>query len=632
MAEIIKVSSFADLENLNQQKQAVLGMVDEIVNKIKSVSGLEVKLSGAQSSKEVMALTSQLTKSQQDLTRSVNEYEKAVANQGQTAKTTAQILKEKAAAEKLEAQALKELALAAKAEAQAVKEGNAAKKEAAAAEKEAAAARALDAKATKELAAADLLATKSSTEIAKAKQIEQKMTQALAKEKDKLDRSTQNELKNQAKLLSAYQQLKTKYEVAANSAKNFGAEQGVNSADFLEAASAAQKYYQQLIAIETAVGQSQRKVGQYENATFALSQTLRELPSFAYSVQTGILGISNNIPILMDQFAAVRESTGSTAKALQIFGGSIFGVTNLITIGIGLLTIFAGKIFNTGSETEKANIHLKEYEAVTEKIHKNLEQVNAQVEQGAKLGKVNVEVDNTAVPTLKAMNRDLLELQAQMVDAGIKSAALADGIKVLQANFRKAYADFLDNASDKAKEAEIGGTIEAVLSDLSQKDQAYYNAVKDAQKALTETQIAEGKVGDERAIQARDLAHKRAEIAKEEADQRRQLLFESAQTEVDLEKKKNEVVLANDRSTLGDRLQAIASNLQAEKRLIEATKQNTLTDPTASDTDRAIAIKRAASDAVKAELDYQTEIVRIKKNSCFGTWRRKTKPTRQKRS
>lgn len=77
------------------------------------------------------------------------------------------------------------------------------------------------------------------------------------------------------------------------------------------------------------------------------------MPAFTYSAQTGLLGISNNLPILIDQFKAVKAETGSTSKALSVFGSSIFSATNLLTIAIGVITVVAGRLSMMADKTKE---------------------------------------------------------------------------------------------------------------------------------------------------------------------------------------------------------------------------------------------------------------------------------------
>jgi hypothetical protein len=96
--------------------------------------------------------------------------------------------------------------------------------------------------------------------------------------------------------------------------------------------------------LEQQMGNYKRNVGNYSNATFQLSQSLRELPAFAFSAQTGILALSNNLPMLVDSFNEVKKSAGGAGNALAIFAKSIFSFTNLFTIAIALFTIYYKEI------------------------------------------------------------------------------------------------------------------------------------------------------------------------------------------------------------------------------------------------------------------------------------------------
>lgn len=109
-----------------------------------------------------------------------------------------------------------------------------------------------------------------------------------------------------------------------------------------------------------------------KNLGFAFSQILREAPAFAFSIQTGLLGISNNIPILLDQLALARASGTSTAGVFKALGASLFGFTGLMTIAISVLTIFGDKIFDFTSEAEKA-------QKATDKLAEEVKKLKAEV-------------------------------------------------------------------------------------------------------------------------------------------------------------------------------------------------------------------------------------------------------------
>jgi hypothetical protein len=300
--EFTKVSSWIDLDSTNAEKEAFKKMVEDVIAKIKSVGKIEVALGGAQSSKDAIKLMGDLSREQAKLAKSTKDYEKILLDNLRAEKLAASASKDTAAAKKLQAQA------------------------------------------TNEASKANLNEAKTTTESAKAKKIQLDIEARVNKEKDKTQKALDRENKNVEKLSNAYEQLKAKYNIAANSAKRIGAEEGTNSENFKQSAAAAQLYYQQLVKIEEAVGQSQRQVGQYKNATFALNQVLREAPAFANSFATGISGISNNIPQLIDQIKILKEQTGSNAKAFGILAKSLFSFTALLPIGFLLVQTFGKEI------------------------------------------------------------------------------------------------------------------------------------------------------------------------------------------------------------------------------------------------------------------------------------------------
>jgi hypothetical protein len=188
---------------------------------------------------------------------------------------------------------------------------------------------------------------------------EYKSLVALREERNKNNRELREEAKATLYASEAYKRLEAEYSKAAREAKNLGAELGTNSKQFVDAAQKANLLNDKLKAIDAGMGVHTRNVGNYTSATHSLSQVLREMPAFTYSAQTGLMGISNNLPILIDQFKALRLETGSTSQALKIFAGSIFSFPNLFTIAIGLITIFYDKIFETGKAAKEAAEDIK---------------------------------------------------------------------------------------------------------------------------------------------------------------------------------------------------------------------------------------------------------------------------------
>lgn len=88
--------------------------------------------------------------------------------------------------------------------------------------------------------------------------------------------------------------------------------------------------YKEMIRLQEATGNHRLSVGNYakswDGLGVSVSQVVRELPAAAVSLNTFFLGISNNIPIVIDEIKKVREQN----KALAAEGKPIVSVTKQI--------------------------------------------------------------------------------------------------------------------------------------------------------------------------------------------------------------------------------------------------------------------------------------------------------------
>jgi hypothetical protein len=180
----------------------------------------------------------------------------------------------------------------------------------------------------------------------------------LAKEQEKLAKQQEKANKELDKANNAYSQLSKRYNEAANASKRRGAELLIEAQGnsklytellktdkaYITATADAVKYYQQLDLLENTVGQAQRRVGQYERAQFSLNQVLREAPAFANSLQTGFMAISNNLPMLVDEFKKLKESTGSSYQAFKVLATGLFSFQTALLVGITALTVYGKEI------------------------------------------------------------------------------------------------------------------------------------------------------------------------------------------------------------------------------------------------------------------------------------------------
>lgn len=90
------------------------------------------------------------------------------------------------------------------------------------------------------------------------------------------------------------------------------------------------KIYQEMIKLQEATGNHRLSVGNYakswDGLGVSISQVVRELPAAAVSLNTFFLGISNNVPIVIDEIKKVREQN----KQLAAEGKPTVSVTKQI--------------------------------------------------------------------------------------------------------------------------------------------------------------------------------------------------------------------------------------------------------------------------------------------------------------
>ena len=145
--------------------------------------------------------------------------------------------------------------------------------------------------------------------------------------------------------------------------------------------------YQQMIKLQEATGNYKLSVGHYQKTWdglgISISQVARELPAAAVSLNTFFLGISNNIPMVVDEINRLRAQN----KLLQAEGKATVNVTGSIvkalfswnTVLVILLTVFSmfGKQIITwvGNLFKAKNAVISTTEAL-DNIAKELEDTN----------------------------------------------------------------------------------------------------------------------------------------------------------------------------------------------------------------------------------------------------------------
>jgi hypothetical protein len=99
----------------------------------------------------------------------------------------------------------------------------------------------------------------------------------------------------------------------------------------------------------------------FNGMAMSINQLTREMPAFTYSMQTGFMAISNNIPMFVDQINIAKAANLSLAASGQpiksVFSqvaSSLFSFQTLMGVGITILTVYGAKIAEYISSLDKA--------------------------------------------------------------------------------------------------------------------------------------------------------------------------------------------------------------------------------------------------------------------------------------
>lgn len=224
-------------------------------------------------------------------------------------------------------------------------------------------------KVSKELAAAERIRQQAAESLSRAKLAEEKATISASKA-DKLhaqnlrltsDQVEELILKLDTANLSYKEQASILSQLKAYSKTQVG---GVGAVD-PKVLENIQKLDKLLKEQDAKMGIYGRNVGNYashwDGLGNAINQLSREMPAFAVSMQTGLLAISNNLPILADEIARIKrenvELTQSGQKAVPVWRqvvGSLVSWQTLLSVGVTLLTVYGAKIFDFAADLLKS--------------------------------------------------------------------------------------------------------------------------------------------------------------------------------------------------------------------------------------------------------------------------------------
>ena len=242
-------------------------------------------------------------------------------------------------------------------------------------------------------------------------------------------RQQANELNLQAKEANRISKLQAQLNISAAGSYNKLAAQYELNKIKLNAMSAAERQgtaagkqleketlnlYIQMQKLQEATGNHRLSVGNYakswDGLGMSVSQVVRELPAAAVSMNTFFLGISNNIPILVDEINKLREANKKavaegkpTKSVIGAISKALFGWNTLLVVGLTLLSSHGQKIIDWITTLVKGE---KKVVSMT----KAMKNVNAQLEKNTSSYGDNI----TVVKKLSAEWKNLANQKEQL--------------------------------------------------------------------------------------------------------------------------------------------------------------------------------------------------------------------------
>lgn len=146
--------------------------------------------------------------------------------------------------------------------------------------------------------------------------------------------------------------------------------------------------YVQMQKLQEATGNHRLSVGDYakswDGLGFQVSQVVRELPAAAISLNTLFIALSNNIPMLVDEINAVRESNKKAAAegepTKDVIGSiveALFSWQSALILGMTLLSAYGDQIADWIVKLVKGKKESLRFSQALEDVNKEIANTNA---------------------------------------------------------------------------------------------------------------------------------------------------------------------------------------------------------------------------------------------------------------
>lgn len=345
-----------------------------------------------------------------------------------------------------------------------------------------------------------------------------------------------------------------------------------------------QKMDAEMKKLDATIGNHQRNVGNYNSATMAMSQLLREAPAFANSFQTGLMGISNNIPILIDEINRLKitnqELVASGKQAVPIWqtlGKSFLSFSNILTLALTAYMLYMQKFKGGVDEAEEASRSLS----------KSLKEIDSSAAAGAAKTATQLQVlSNVVKDTTKSEFDRIAAIREMQKLAPIQLGNLKDEAFL--------YGDITKEIESATKALYQKAAAEAAMD-------KFRETYKQDYELLLKERIAREELAKANMKWGKQAKEEEAKFRKgEEAD----LGF--ARDIGNAERKLNDIV--SKRAELKRTLEGFAKDAEAAWRTMEAPKEKKVPIGAQSfTTGGADALTQAQFEAAKARLQIQMD-------------------------
>jgi hypothetical protein len=238
---------------------------------------------------------------------------------------------------------------------------------------------------------------------------------------------------------SKFKTISQAYRQTSRDAEVLALHLGTESDAFKQAAQMAQVYGSQLQDVRSKIagvdgsGGIQKAAGGFNMLGNSINQITRELPAFTYSMQTGFMAISNNIPIFVDQIESIKRANASliaqgqpVQSVFKQIATSIFSFQTALSLGVTVLTVFGAEIVNFFTGVQKSAKELEKLAEAQQKLNEKVRDYLMTGQQKAIFEEEQAHKEVTDAIKSRIKSTQILEDQYGRVSTSIKRLTLEE--------------------------------------------------------------------------------------------------------------------------------------------------------------------------------------------------------------